>query len=113
MNPNFDVLAIKELIQTTSVVKVHVSENTNHKSATAPKHEANHEHLLNILQFMPRSFNRSLQLMSGLISNAGKNIRKLWSPNLRIIHPTSSFPKNDSLMRMINQDTIHGQFPPL
>src|SRR4051812_16027059 len=68
-----------------------------------------YDDLLDILDLVARRPDGRTQLVLGLIAHTREDIRQYRAPDLRVILPTTSFPEDEALMRVINQDAVHGQ----
>lgn len=97
MDPYLNVLAVKEHIQPTCVVKMQVTDDD----------------LLDIFKFVACGFDSSLELMLRLVSHPCEDIRDRRAPDLWIVLSAPSLPQNEPLVGMLNQDTIHGQLTTL
>lgn len=94
MDPDLDVGPVHELIQSTGVVEMHVSEDD----------------LLDIFNPVSGCFDGGFQLMSRLVLDAVEDVVDLWTPDLRIVGPRTGLPEDQAFVGMGDEDAVHGEF---
>lgn len=92
MDPDFGIRGIQELIQPTSMVEVKMPNDD----------------LLDILDAIPGGLNSCTELMVRLVVHTGEDIRCSWTPDSRVVLATTCLPQDQSFMRVLDQDTVHG-----
>lgn len=92
MNPDFGIRGVQELVQATSMVEMKMSNDD----------------LLDILDTITGGLNGRTEFMVRLIVHTGEDIRCSWTPDSRIILATTCLPQDQTFMRMLDQDTVHG-----
>lgn len=97
MNPDLDILAIEEEVETSRVIQVKMP----------------YDNRLDVLKLVASSLDRRIQLMVRFITHPREDVCHLRSPNLRIVLTGSKLPKNTAFMWMLDQDRIHGQMTTL
>lgn len=91
MNPNLGISRIQELVQTTRMVQVKMSNND----------------FFDVFDAIPRSFNRCTEFMARLVVHTCKDFGHSWTPDSRVILATSCLPKDQAFVRVLDQDTVH------
>ncbi|KAI7180497.1 Metallo-hydrolase/oxidoreductase [Hortaea werneckii] len=97
MNPDLDILAIKEEVETSSMVQVKMTDDNR----------------LYILKLVASSLDRCIQLMVRFVTHSREDVCHLRSPDFRIVLAGSKLPQNTAFMRMLDQYCVHGQMTTL
>src|SRR5689334_9240438 len=97
MDPDLDVLSVQEHIQPASMIEMEMSNDD----------------LLDVFEFVSCSFDRGLELMLRLIPDAGEDVGDDGAPDFGIVFAASGLPQDETLVRVFNQDAVHGQLSAL
>lgn len=97
MHPDLNIWPVHELIQTSRVIEMQVSNNN----------------LLNIFNLIACCFDLGTQLVMRFVSDTCEDVGELGAPDFGIVFPAASLPEDEAFVRVFDQNAVAGQLATL